>query len=130
MRLKVTSRKSVWNRLVSAVMFSLISWKALIMFFLVHSISGPNLFLRTASPSSRYKSRYFVGMIFDSVFKINSPTSSHILSPLKDPGAKRCNLCLVEKLAILQADQCTLLNKRSEFVSKCQHWNKFKLKKA
>ena len=45
-------------------------------------------------------------------------------------GAKRCNLCLAEKLAILQADQRTLLNKRSEFVSKCRHWNKFKLKKA
>ena len=45
-------------------------------------------------------------------------------------GAKRCNLCLAEKLAILQADQRTLLNKRSEFVSKCRHRNKFKLKKA
>ena len=45
-------------------------------------------------------------------------------------GAKRCNLCLAEKLAILQADQRTLLNKRYEFVSKCRHRNKFKLKKA
>ena len=45
-------------------------------------------------------------------------------------GAKRCNLCLAEKLAILQADQRTLLNKRSEFVFKCRHRNKFKLKKA
>ena len=45
-------------------------------------------------------------------------------------GVKRCNLCLAEKLAILQADQRTLLNKRSEFVSKCRHRNKFKLKKA
>ena len=45
-------------------------------------------------------------------------------------GTKRCNLCLAEKLAILQADQRTLLNKRSEFVSKCRHRNKFKLKKA
>ena len=44
-------------------------------------------------------------------------------------GAKRCNLCLAEKLAILQADQRMLLNKRSEFVSKCRHQNKFKLKK-
>ena len=37
---------------------------------------------------------------------------------------------LSRKLAILQADQHTLLNKRSEFVSKCRHRNKFKLKKA
>ena len=43
-------------------------------------------------------------------------------------GAKRCNLCLAEKLAILQADQRTLLNKRSEFISKCRHRTKFKLK--
>ena len=43
-------------------------------------------------------------------------------------GAKCCNLCLAEKLAILQADQRTLLNKRSEFISKCRHWTKFKLK--
>ena len=43
-------------------------------------------------------------------------------------GAKRCNLCLAEKLAILQADQRTLLNKQSEFISKCRHRTKFKLK--
>ena len=55
------------------------------MFFLVRSISGPDLFLRTASPSSRYKPRSFVGMIFVSLFKINSPTSSHISAPSKDP---------------------------------------------
>ena len=44
--------------------------------------------------------------------------------------AQHCNLCLAEKLAILQADQRTLLNKRSEFVSKYRHRNKFKLKKV
>ena len=66
-------------------MFSSISLKALIMFFLVRSISGPDLFLRTASPSSRYKPRSLVGMIFDSLFKINRPTSSHISAPSKDP---------------------------------------------
>ena len=45
-------------------------------------------------------------------------------------GAKRCKLCLAEKLAILQADQRTLFNKRSEFISQCRHRNKFKLKKV
>ena len=43
-------------------------------------------------------------------------------------GAKRCDLCLTEILAILQADQRTLLNKRSELISKCKHRTKFKLK--
>ena len=51
-------------------------------------------------------------------------------SPAFKCGGKRCNLCLTEKLAILQADQKTLLNKRSEFISKCRHRNKFKLKKC
>ena len=42
-------------------------------------------------------------------------------------GSRHCNLCLAEKLAILQADQKSLLNKRSELVAKCRHSNKFKL---
>ena len=43
-------------------------------------------------------------------------------------GSKKCNLCLSEKLSILQAEQNSLLNKRSELVSKCRHKNKYKLK--
>ena len=45
-----------------------------------------------------------------------------------EPGAKECNLCNDEKLAILMADPSTSLNKRSELISKCRHKNKFKLK--
>ena len=44
-------------------------------------------------------------------------------------GSKRCNLCLTEKLLIAKADPRTLLNKRSEIVSKCRHRNKFTLKR-
>ena len=40
----------------------------------------------------------------------------------------RCNLCLEEKIAILQSDKETTLNKRSEILSKCRHKNKFKLR--
>ena len=40
-------------------------------------------------------------------------------------GSKRCNLCLTEKLCILKADRSSLLNKRSELISKCRHENKF-----
>ena len=39
------------------------------------------------------------------------------------------NLCLTEKLLIAKADPRTLLNKRSEIVSKCRHLNKFTLKR-
>ena len=37
----------------------------------------------------------------------------------------RCNLCSSEKLCILSADKSTLLNKRSELITKCRHENKF-----
>ena len=40
----------------------------------------------------------------------------------------RCYLCLNEKLAIALAEQGTMLNKRTEIVSKCRHKNKFLLK--
>ena len=41
--------------------------------------------------------------------------------------SKRCDLCLTEKLMIISADKSTLLNKRSELISKCRHQNKFYL---
>ena len=40
---------------------------------------------------------------------------------------KRCNLCIAEKLHIMNADKRTLLNSRNELVSKCRHENKFRL---
>ena len=43
-------------------------------------------------------------------------------------GAKLCNLCLAEKLAIPQSNPATTLNKRAELNSKCRHKNKLKLK--
>ena len=39
----------------------------------------------------------------------------------------RCNLCLAEKLHIISADKTSLLNKRSELISKCRHRNRFYL---
>ena len=43
-------------------------------------------------------------------------------------GAKYCNLCQSKKLAIIQSDPNTTLNKRSEILNKCGHKNKFILK--
>ena len=40
-------------------------------------------------------------------------------------GAKRCNLCLTEKLCLINADRRTTLNKRSEQAAKCRHEYKF-----
>ena len=44
-------------------------------------------------------------------------------------SSKRCDLCLTEKLLIIKnSHRKSLLNKRSELVSKCRHENKFYLK--
>ena len=43
-------------------------------------------------------------------------------------GSGRCNLCLTEKVIIVQADPANLLNKRTELISKCRHQNKFLIK--
>ena len=41
-------------------------------------------------------------------------------------GAKKCNLCLWEKLLIMK-NEGDVVNKRDEFVNKCQHSLKFML---
>ena len=42
--------------------------------------------------------------------------------------ARKCNLCLTEKLMIAKANSSSLLNTRDESISKCRHMNKFTLK--
>ncbi|KAJ8035021.1 hypothetical protein HOLleu_22096 [Holothuria leucospilota] len=44
--------------------------------------------------------------------------------PTRMTAHGQCNLCTEEKLAILSADKASLLNKRSENVSKCRHRNR------
>ena len=43
-------------------------------------------------------------------------------------GARRCDLCLCEKLLTTRANSSSLLNKRHELASKRHHMNKFTLK--
>ena len=45
-------------------------------------------------------------------------------------GARRCDLCLTEKMVIATADPTTMLNKRSELVSTCRHRAKFRCNKV
>ena len=45
-----------------------------------------------------------------------------------NPTSKLCNLCLTEKLEILDDPDKNLLNKRSEIISQCRHKNKYRLK--
>ena len=41
--------------------------------------------------------------------------------------SQRCHLCLTEKLYLVRAKRLSLLNKRTELISKCCHKNKFYL---
>ena len=42
-------------------------------------------------------------------------------------GTRRCDLCLAEKVCIIRAEPKGLLNKKTEFISKYRHCNKFAL---
>ena len=56
-------------------------------------------------------------------------TSSRESNPLCG-GDRNCNLCMSEKLTIIQSEPKYTLNKRSEILGKCRHRNKFILKHA
>ena len=43
-------------------------------------------------------------------------------------GTRKCDLCITEKYIIAMAEPETLLNSKSELISKCRHCNKFYLK--
>ena len=43
-------------------------------------------------------------------------------------GPRKCDMCLIEKLAIMKAGPESLLQTRDEFVSKCKQVNKFTLR--
>ena len=44
-------------------------------------------------------------------------------------GTRKCDLCLTEKLYILNSDPRLCLNQNSELLQKCRHMNKYKLAK-
>ena len=43
-------------------------------------------------------------------------------------GTRKCDLCLTEKMLILDSEAGKMLNKRAEILYKCRHQNKYKLK--
>ena len=45
-----------------------------------------------------------------------------------NPESKRCSLCVNGKLEILEDKENNLLNKKSEVISKCRHYNKYMLR--
>ena len=47
-----------------------------------------------------------------------------------NPMSKYCNLCLLEKTMILNADEKSSINKRTELMNKCPHRRRFLLSTA
>ena len=50
-----------------------------------------------------------------------------VTAPAYSNKSKPCYLCLTEKLYLIRAKKPSLLNKRTELISKCRHENKFYL---
>ena len=70
LRLKVTSRKSTFFRLVLISILNPICLKILIMSFRVLSVFGPLQFLKTMSPSSRYEPVSFLFILSSKIDNI------------------------------------------------------------
>ena len=84
-KLEVTSRKSVWKRLVSMVIDSPSFLNKAMIFFLILSNTGPLLLLIAASPSSLYSPTFSLPIKLDNLSRRYQPTSSQISSPSKLP---------------------------------------------
>ena len=56
---------------------------------------------------------------------LNTGWSIIITTAPYNNSSKKCNLCLTEKFCIVKADKATLVNKRSELMSRCRHENKY-----
>ena len=59
------------------------------------------------------------GLAFSIKWRITQKAQSYKCS------AKRCDLCLAEKVVIARCKHPGMLNKRTELISKCRHKNKF-----
>ena len=62
-------------------------------------------------------------------FKWNIKGEIKEMAPPYKPGNKVCKLCIAEKFHILNEEDNTSLNVRSELLSKCRHRAKWKLRK-
>ena len=80
------SRKFTIFRFVLIVIDSPSSLNCFVMFFLILSACGPEMFSYAARPSSRYSPIFPLIMAFsDNLFSMYRPTSSHISAPSYDP---------------------------------------------
>ena len=98
------SRKLVWTRLVLAEMFKPYCWKTFIIFFFIHSDSGPKAFFKMAKLSSLYRPMLFLPTSGAIKLSINRPTNSHTSALLYKPivTSKSEPSFLIQALSLLK----------------------------
>ena len=96
------------------------------------STTSSNSFVHYRTSEWEFKTRYNNhSKSFRHCECMNETELSKHMWNLKDQcGSTRCDLCLSEKVSIICADPDTLLNKRTELISKFCHRNKFFLAKV
>ena len=88
-----------------------------------HNQSFKHMKYRNSTELSKY-----VWQLKESSTPYNIKWSIASKSQAYNNKSKRCNLCLTEKLLIVNANKQMLLNRRPELISKCRHENKFYLR--
>ena len=89
-----------------------------------HNSTFNNLHLQNSTKLSGY-----IWQLKNDELQYNIKWSILSMQPPFDPGSNKCQLCLMEKVAILYSDKESILNKRHEIFSKCIHRKYHLLKK-
>ena len=89
-----------------------------------HNSTFNNLHLQNSTKLSGY-----IWQLKNDELQYNIKWSILSMQPPFDPGSNKCQLCLMEKVAILYSYKESILNKRHEIFSKCIHRKYHLLKK-
>ena len=98
-------------------------------------ISAPSWKLRFANHNISFRNRKYAKCeIAKEVWRIKDQGGSFNITwriirnaSAYNPVARKCNLCLSEKLYIAENIEGNLINKRDELISKCRHSNRYAL---
>ena len=76
---------------------------------------------RNTNKRNNTKLAGFIWKLQDKQKSFNISWSIASLQPTFDPGTNKCQLCLMEKVLILNSDRENTINKRHEIFTKCIH---------
>ena len=113
----------------SVLLFNKDGFLALFLFRAVWIVSVPKrkFVLRNRNYSNSTELSKHIWILKDNNTKFTINWSILATAPAYSNKSKRCHLCLTEKLYLVRAKKPSLLNKRTELISKCRHENKFYL---